>query len=88
MYIYEQCYPISLTPLVKFSLVHAQVLSSTVLLKHFDLIPRVGQVIGETYRFAKVNHVHTHSALVNRAPQHWSVLDGEKMTIYSQFLNL
>lgn len=65
---------------MKLSLVHTQVLSSTVLLKHFDVVPHVGQVTGKTHRFAKVHHADTHSALVNRAPQQWGVLDGKSDT--------
>lgn len=71
---------------MKLSLVHTQVLSSTVLLKHFDVVPHVGQVAGKTHRFAKVHHVDTHSALVNRAPQQWGVLGGKSDTFLVCYL--
>lgn len=61
---------ISLTSLVQQPLEDAEVLSSAVLLKHFDLVPHVAQVVGQMHCFAKVNHGHRHSALVHRAPQH------------------
>lgn len=76
----------TLTPFMKLSLVHTQVLSSTVLLKHFDVVPHVGQVAGKTHRFAKVHHVDTHSALVNRAPQQWGVLGGKSDTFLVCYL--
>lgn len=69
---------LTLTSLAEQALVNTQVLSSTVLLKHFDLISHVAQVVGEMHRFTKVHHVHRHSALVHRAPQHWGVLYGGK----------
>lgn len=67
-----------LTSLAEHAPVHAQVLPSTVLLEHSDLIPHAVQVGGETHRFAKVHHVYGHSALVHRAPHQWGVLDGKK----------
>lgn len=69
---------LTLTSLSELALVHTQVFSSTVLLKNLDLIPHVAQVVGEMHCFAKVHHVHTHSALVHRAPQHGWLLGGEK----------
>lgn len=66
----------TLTSLTKLALVHTQVLSSTVLLKHFDLVRHVGQVVRKMHRFAKIHHVDSHSALVGRAPQDGRLLDG------------
>lgn len=54
--------------------IDAQVLTTAVLLKDFDLIPGVMAVVREMNLFAKVSHVYRHSALVHRAPQHGGVL--------------
>lgn len=59
--------------------IDAQILTTAVLLKDFDLIPGVMEVVREMNFFAKVNHVYRHSALVHRAPQHGGVLDGKKL---------
>lgn len=48
------------------------------LLKDFDLIPGVMEVVKEVNLFAKVDHVYSHSALLYRALQHGGVLDGKK----------
>lgn len=48
------------------------------LLKDFDLIPGVMEVVREVNLFAKVDHVYSHSALLHRALQHGGVLDGKK----------
>lgn len=64
------------TSLAEHPLVNTQVLSSAVLLTHFDLVPHVVQIVGEMHRLAQVDHVHRHSALVHSAPQQGRVLDG------------
>lgn len=62
--------------------IDAQILTTAVLLKDFDLIPGVMEVVREMNFFAKVNHVYRHSALVHRAPQHGGVLDGKKLFFF------
>lgn len=64
------------TSLAEHPLVNTQVLSSAVLLTHFDLVLHVVQVMGKMHRLAQVHHVHRHSALVHSAPQQWWILDG------------
>lgn len=58
--------------------IDAQVLTTAVLLKDFDLIPGVMAVVREMNLFAKVSHVYRHSALVHRAPQHGGILGGKE----------
>lgn len=70
---------LALTSLVEQAFIDAQILTTAVLLKDFDLVPGVMEVVRETSLFAKVNHVYRRSALVHRAPQHGGVLDGKKL---------
>lgn len=61
------------------------------LLKDFDLIPGVMEVVREVNLFAKVDHVYSHSALLHRALQHGGVLDGKKsleVSLMSQLMCL
>lgn len=48
------------------------------LLKDFDLVPGVMEVVREVNLLAKVDHVYSHSALLHRAPQYGGVLGGKK----------
>lgn len=74
-----------LTSAVEQAFVDAQILPTAVLLKDFDLVPGVMEVVREMDLFAKVNHVYRHSALVHRAPQHGGVLDGKKVVVFCFF---
>lgn len=65
---------LALTSPVEKAFIDAQILSSAVLLKDFDLIPGIMEVVREVNLFTKVHHVHSHSALLHRALQHGGVL--------------
>lgn len=72
----------SLTSLGQLALVHTEVLPSTVLLEHLDLVPQVHEVMGEVDSLPKEHHAHTHITL-HRGPQQWCVLEANThLTFY------
>lgn len=79
---------LALTSPVEQAFIDAQILTTAVLLKDFDLIPGVMEVAREMNLFAKVNHVYSHSALLHRAPQRGGVLEGKKLFFFFSFLHI